>query len=72
MGVFEWNPAPGDANGDGGVDCADELLVATAMGWRVGAIGFDARANVVVDSIVDSADLTFVRSRIPPGRGCKD
>jgi hypothetical protein len=72
MGVFEWNPAPGDVNDDGRVDCADELLVVTAMGWRVGAIGFDARANVVVDSIVDAADLAFVRSRIPPGKGCNE
>jgi len=67
--AFDPNPhAPlaGDLNGDGRVDCQDVQIVEAAMGTTAGQPGYDPRADVIRDGVVNSADLAFVKER-----GCK-
>jgi len=60
----------GDANGDGMVDCADLAIVKAAMGKRLGQTGFDARADLVVNGVIDARDLAYVSQRLPKGTVC--
>ena len=60
---FDPNPnAPliGDVNGDGKVDYHDFLIVKAAMGTTAGLPGYDPRADVIRDGVVDSQDLALV------------
>jgi hypothetical protein len=61
---------PGDADSDGDVDCADLALVKAAFGKRVGQAGFDARADVVKDGVINARDLAFVSQHLPKGTAC--
>ena len=54
---------PGDVNGDGQVDCSDINIVKTAMGTYRDRIGYDYRADVNNDGVVDSLDLAYVTSK---------
>lgn len=54
----------GDQNIDGNVDCADLALVKAAFGKRSGQDGFDARADVMADGVVNARDLTYVAQRL--------
>ena len=61
--LFDPNPgAPlvGDLNGDGKVDENDVQIVEAAMGTTAGMPGYDPRADVIRDGVVDSADLNVV------------
>ncbi len=61
--LFDPNPnAPriGDVNGDGKVDASDVQIVKAAMGTTAGQPGYDPRADVIRDGVVDSADLAQV------------
>jgi len=60
----------GDINGDSRVDCADLTIVRTAFGKRQGQPGFDTRADVVQDGLIDINDLAFVASKLPQGLSC--
>ncbi|RSZ60569.1 hypothetical protein HF313_19660 [Massilia atriviolacea] len=60
----------GDQNLDGNVDCVDLALVKAAFGKRTGQEGFDARADVVADGMVNARDLTFVAQRLAKGAAC--
>ncbi len=62
---------PGDVNGDGRVDCTDVSIVKTAFGKRTGQAGFDARADVNSDGVVNIADLAFVLKQLPSGTVCQ-
>ncbi len=61
---------PGDVNSDGVVDCADVALVKAAFGKRSGQPGFDLRADVVKDGVINTRDLAYVSQRLPKGTVC--
>jgi hypothetical protein len=60
----------GDVNTDGVVDCADLGVIRAAFGKRIGQPGFDARADVVADGVIDARDLASVARRVPQGTVC--
>ncbi len=61
---------PGDVDNSGRVDCVDVGIVRTALGTRTGTPGFDARADVDRNGVVDNADLSAVTARLPVGTVC--
>ncbi len=63
-------PVPGDVNGDNVVNCTDAAIVKAAMGKSPGESGFDLRADVVRDGVIDANDLALVTQRIPAGAPC--
>ena len=62
----------GDVNGDGVVNCADMAVIRAAFGKRAGQPGWDARADVVTDGIIDIRDLAFVSQKLPVGTQCQE
>ena len=60
----------GDVNGDGLVGCADLAIIRAAFGTVVGQPGFDPRADVNNDGIIDIRDLTYVSQRVTVGVRC--
>jgi hypothetical protein len=54
----------GDLNGDERVDCADVAVVKTALGKRLGEVGYNAWADINADGIVDSRDVTLITKRL--------
>lgn len=61
----------GDANSDGLTDCADLALVKASFGRRSGQAGYDSRADLNGDLLVNLRDLTMVSSRLQPGTSCQ-
>jgi len=61
---------PGDLDGDGAVDCGDIAIVKASFGKQQGQPGFDPRADVNSDGIIDVRDLAFVSQRLPVGTSC--
>ncbi len=53
-------PLVGDVNGDGKVDYHDFLIVKAALGTTGGMPGYDPRADVIRDGVVDNQDLALV------------
>lgn len=68
--VVPPQPVAGDVDGNGVVNCADVSIVKTALGKRLGQSGYDARADLVVNNIIDTRDLLFVRTQLPAGMAC--
>ncbi|MES1262282.1 MAG: dockerin type I domain-containing protein [Acidobacteriota bacterium] len=64
-------PVPEDANGDGWLDCADLAVVKSSFGKRSGQPGFDPRADVNRDGVVDVRDLALVSRRLPGYQTCQ-
>jgi uncharacterized protein (DUF2141 family) len=60
----------GDLNGDALVDCADLAIVKAAFGKRMGQAGFDPRADIVKDGVINTRDLAYVSQRVPKGTVC--
>jgi hypothetical protein len=60
---------PGDRNGDG-VNCADLDIVKASFGKSVVRSGFDPRADVNGDGVVNVLDLSAVARQIPAGTTC--
>ncbi|MFB9243072.1 M12 family metallo-peptidase [Massilia antarctica] len=60
----------GDLNSDGTADCADLAIVKASFGKRSGEAGFDVRADVVADGVVNARDLTYVAQRLSKGTSC--
>ena len=59
-----------DIDGNGTVDCNDLAIVKASFGKRTGQAGFDARADVNKDGVVDVRDLSFVSRQLPAGTKC--
>jgi len=64
-------PVPGDADGDGVVNCTDYGIVKASLGKRPGQAGYDARADVNKDGVIDARDLQYVSQRLSQGLTCK-
>lgn len=60
----------GDVDGSGSVDCTDLAIVRAAMGRSSGQPGFDARADLNGDGVVNVRDLALVTQRLPAGSSC--
>jgi hypothetical protein len=58
-----------DARNDG-VTCADYSIVRSALGTRSGQPGFDARADINGDGVVDVRDLSVMAQKLPAGTRC--
>jgi hypothetical protein len=69
--VEAGSTVPGDVNGDGTVNCADIAIVRAAFGKRTGQPGWDARADVVADGVIDIRDLAFVSQKLPASMRCQ-
>jgi len=52
------------------VGCTDINIVKAAYNKRAGQAGYDARADVVVNNIIDARDLSYVKARLPAGTSC--
>ncbi len=61
---------PGDLNGDGAVNCADLNIVKASFGKKTGRPGFDSRADVNRDGIVNVLDLSAEAKLVPAGTTC--
>jgi virginiamycin B lyase len=59
-----------DVNGDGKVDCADVSMVKALTGKRTGQAGFDVRADLNRDGIIDVRDLAAVTQALSAGTVC--
>lgn len=62
---------PGDLDGNGSVGCDDSAIVKASFGKKTGQAGFDPRADVNRDGIVNVLDLAFVSRQLPAGTACK-
>ena len=62
---------PGDVNGDSVVNCADIAIVKAAFGKTSAQSGFDLRADVVSDGVINVRDLAFVSQHLPGGTVCQ-
>lgn len=60
----------GDANGDGSISCADLSIVRASLGKRVGQPGFDPRADITGDGVVDIRDMVAVSKNVPQSETC--
>ena len=60
----------GDVNVDGKVDCADLAILKASFGKRCGQAGFDSRADLNQDCLVDVKDLVQVARQVPVGTRC--
>lgn len=60
----------GDVNGDGSVGCPDLAIIRGAFGTVVGQPGFDPRADVNNDGVIDLRDLAYVSQRVTVGVRC--
>jgi trimeric autotransporter adhesin len=52
------------------VNCTDVAIVKAAYGKRAGQAGYDARADVNGDKIVNVTDLATVTRALPAGTRC--
>src|SRR3954471_5633345 len=59
--------SPYDLNGDGAVNCADLTIVSASFGKRQGQAGFDPRADVNGDHLVNLVDFTSGSSALAAG-----
>jgi len=62
---------PGDRNGDGKVDCADLTIVKVAFGKSIGQPGYDPRADVNGDGVINIIDLATVAQALPAATVCQ-
>jgi lysophospholipase L1-like esterase len=62
--------APGDADGDGVATCTDLAIVKASFGKRAGQPGFDRRADLNGDGVVDIRDLSAVAQQLLSGTTC--
>ena len=60
----------GDLNGDNAVDCTDLEIVRASFGLSPGQPGYDPRADVNGDGVVNAADSAFVAARLTIRNRC--
>jgi beta-lactam-binding protein with PASTA domain len=60
----------GDLNGDGAVNCADLAIIKAAFGKKTGQAGFDPRADINKDGVVNILDLSTEARLMPSGTTC--
>ena len=58
-------PRSADLNGDGVADCKDLAIAKASFGKRLGQPGFDPRADVDHNGVVDIKDWTFTKQIVP-------
>lgn len=63
--------APGDADFDGVATCADASVVRAAFGKRASQPGFDPRADMNNDGVIDVRDLSEVSRNLFAGVTCR-
>lgn len=63
--------APGDADFDGVATCADASVVRAAFGKRASQPGFDPRADMNKDGVIDVRDLSEVSRNLFAGVTCR-
>jgi lysophospholipase L1-like esterase len=67
LSLFGLDTDPADVNGDRKVDCADLAIIKSpSFGKKLGQPGFDSRADVNRDGVVDMKDWGFVFQQVPP------
>jgi hypothetical protein len=71
VGLIPSGTVPGDLNGDGVVDCADIAIVKNAFGTKGGQAGFDSRADINHDKVINIRDLSFVSRELPKEIVCR-
>jgi hypothetical protein len=59
-----------DVNGDLRIDCSDVAVVKASLGKKTGQLGFDPRADVNKDGVVDIRDLSAVAQKLAPTTKC--
>jgi Dockerin type I domain len=62
---------PGDVDLDGAATCADVAIVKASFGKKIGQTGFDVRADLNGDGVVNILDLAQVAKNLLPGVTCK-
>jgi len=62
---------PGDLNGDGAVNCADFAIIQASLNKAFGQPGFDSRADLNHDGIVNRVDLNSFDLLLPTGTVCR-
>lgn len=62
---------PGDLSGDLIVDCLDFGIVEASLGKKRGQAGFDIRADINGDGVVNRKDLEFIKQRLPEDEVCQ-
>jgi hypothetical protein len=60
----------GDVDGNGEASCADLLIVRASYGKRAGQPGFDPRADLRPDGVINLLDLNIVSRALPAGTRC--
>jgi hypothetical protein len=64
-------PLFGDLDLNGSVGCDDLAIIKASFGKKIGQAGFDPRADVNNDGIVNVLDLSAVARVVPAGTACK-
>lgn len=64
------NRMSADVNGDLKIDCNDIAIVKASFGKRAGQAGFDPRADVTGDGVVDVRDLAGIAQKLIPATQC--
>lgn len=70
VALTRTSEVPGDVNIDGVVNCADLQIVKASFGKRFGQLGYDWRADVNRNRVVDINDLAYVSRLLPAGTRC--
>jgi hypothetical protein len=71
VGLLSQAAIAGDVDDDLRVDCVDVRLVQSVLGKRTGDPGYNARADVNHDGIIDFRDIAFVAQHLPAGTRCQ-
>ena len=68
---FAATAAAGDLNLNGTVDCVDLGIVKSSLGKRNGQDGYDLRADLDANGVIDVRDLAAFTKNLPAGTVCQ-